>query len=180
MNPEMNKRRLKPAATGAPPLREKHHRLPREFYRGPIAVAFTLCVAGKQPLFQDAEVVSEFITLLRWSTERHRCLVPIYCFMPDHLHVMLQGVANDSDLWQALVEFKQRSGFWLGRNRPGVSWQKDFYDHIIRKDEDLGAQVRYIAGNPVRKGLVRDWRQHLYTGSIGTNLEAVIGSTITL
>ena len=160
--------------------REKHHRLSREYYRGQITVAFTLCIADNKPLFRDTEVVHEFIDLLRLSAEKHRCLVPIYCFMPDHLHVMLQGTTDETDLWQAIVQFKQRSGFWLGRRRPGVSWQKDFYDHIIRRDEDLGAQIRYVAGNPVRRGLVADWREYPHTGSIGTHLEAVIGSTITL
>jgi putative transposase len=181
MNQEMDKRRLKPAATGSPRSpREKHHRLPRESYRGQIAVAFALCFAAKSPLFTNSEVVREFIMLLRLCVEKHRCIVPIYCFMPDHLHVILWGTIDTADLWQAIVEFKQRTGFWLGQHRPGISWQKDFYDHIIRKDEDLGAHVRYIAGNPVRKGLVVDWRQHLHTGSTGTDLEAVIGSTITL
>jgi len=180
-NDETNERRLKPATTEPEHrCREKHHRLPREHYRGQITVAFTLCIAGNQPLFRDAEVVAAFITLLRIVSEKHRCLVPIYCFMTDHLHVMFQGTADTSDLWQAIVEFKQRTGFWLGQHRHEARWQKDFYDHIIRKDEDLGAQARYIAGNPMRKGLARDWRDYPHTGAIGIDLETFLNSTITL
>jgi putative transposase len=178
MNNETDKRRLKPATTEPP--RERHHRLPREFYRGQLQVVFTLGISGKESLFADAEVVREFIVLLHSCAKTHNCIVPIYCFMPDHLHVMLQGTADTADLWQAIVAFKQRSGFWLGQRRPEVGWQKDFYDHIVRKNEDLGAQVRYIADNPVRRGLVADWRQYPHTGAIGIQLEEVINSTITL
>jgi putative transposase len=160
--------------------REHHHRLPRESYRGQVNVAFTLCVAKRAPLFVDDDVVTEFVSLLRAAAEKHACLVPIYCFMPDHLHVLLSGQHEFSDAWTALALFKQRTGFWLGRHRPAIRWQKDFYDHLIRRNEDLGAQARYIAANPVRRGLAKDWRQYPLTGAIGIDLATVISSTITL
>jgi len=162
------------------PIREKLHRLPRESYRGDATVAYTVCVAEAHPLFADDSVVAAFVALLRLAAERHGCIVVIYCFMPEHLHVMLHGRRESADTWQALVEFKQQGGYWLRQHRPGVIWQKDFYDHIVRREEDLGAQVRYIAANPVRKGLVSDWREYPHTGAIGIDLQAVISSTITL
>jgi len=100
--------------------------------------------------------------------------------MPDHVHVLLSGRDESSDTWAAIALFKQQTGFWLGQLRPGVHWQKDFHDHIIHRDDDLGAQVRYIAGNPVRKRLVKDWREYSFTGAIGADLAAIVGSTITL
>ena len=100
--------------------------------------------------------------------------------MPDHVHLLVSGQSESSDAWAAVALFKQRTGFWLGKHRQGVCWQKDFFDHIIRRDEDLGAQVRYIAGNPVRKGLVRDWREYPFTGFIEVDLDDAVGSTITL
>ena len=117
---------------------------------------------------------------LRVAAERHGCIVAIYCFMPEHLHVILHGQHESANTWQTMVEFKQRSGFWLKQHRPGTVWQKDFYDHVIRRDEDLGAQVRYIAGNPVRKGLVTDWSEYPHTGAIGIDLDVVISGVITL
>jgi REP element-mobilizing transposase RayT len=92
----------------------------------------------------------------------------------------LRGNSADSDVRQAVIVFKQSSGFWLKQHRPDVHWQKDFYDHIIRRDEDLGAQIRYIAANPVRKGLVNDWQEYPHTGAIGVDLGGVIDGTITL
>jgi len=161
-------------------IREKLHRLPRESYRGEVAVVFTACVANNQPLFKDQKVCHVFELFLREAAEKNACTVPIYCFMPDHVHLLLQGMSSSADTWKAMVDFKQTSGFWLRQNRLMFRWQKDFYDHIIRYNEDLGAQVRYIAGNPVRKGLVQDWEEYPYTGAIGIDLKAVMESASTL
>jgi putative transposase len=114
------------------------------------------------------------------AVEKHACVASIYCFMPDHVHIMLSGRDESSDAWAAVTLFKQQTGFWLGQHRPGVRWQKDFHDHVIRRNDDLGAQLRYIAGNPVRKGLVKDWREYSFTGAIGADLAAIVSSTITL
>jgi hypothetical protein len=94
--------------------------------------------------------------------------------------LILQGQHDSADTWQAMVDFKQQTGFWFGRNRPEDAWQKDFYDHIIRADEDLGAQIRYIAHNPVRWGLVPRWPDYPFTGAIGIDLKVVLADASTL
>jgi REP element-mobilizing transposase RayT len=68
------------------------------------------------------------------------------------------GKQSNSDVWKAIVSYKQKTGFWMNVNKPEVRWQKDFYDHIIRRHEDIAVQIRYILDNPVRKGLVAKWR----------------------
>jgi putative transposase len=161
-------------------IREKKHRLPRECYLGRVIVSLTACVEGRHTSFLDAGVVSCFRSTLGTAAEKHRCLVAVYCFMPDHLHLILQGQDDSADTWRAMVDFKQQTGFWFGRNRPQDVWQKDFYDHIIRADEDLGAQIRYIADNPVRRGLVKLWSDYAFTGSIGIELEEVLVDASTL
>ncbi len=45
----------------------------------------------------------------------------------------------------------------MSKNLPDREWQKDFYDHVIKKKDDLARQVRYVPDNPVRKGLVDSW-----------------------
>ena len=36
----------------------------------------------------------------------------------------------------------------------GALWQKGFYDHGLREEEDLKDIARYIVANPLRAGLV--------------------------
>ena len=64
------------------------------------------------------------------------------------------------------------------KNRPEMGWQKDFYDHIMRTQEDIVAQVKYILDNPVRKGLVVNWEDYPFKGSIGCKLEDVLAGII--
>jgi putative transposase len=123
-------------------------------------VAFTACVAGRDPLFSDLDVAKIFAAELGRAAARYACAVVVYCFMPDHLHVVLQGKSPEADLWRAMVFFKQRSGYWLKRMRPGVRWQKDFHDRAVRRDENLVDHLRYVVNNPVRAGLVEDWREY--------------------
>lgn len=48
----------------------------------------------------------------------------------------------------------------------GSLWQKRFYDHILRKDEDIQKIGEYILNNPVRRRLVGDYREYPYGGYI--------------
>jgi putative transposase len=102
----------------------------------------------------------------------------VYCFMPDHQHLIITGMRSDSDIRKVLVSYKQRTGFWMSINKPGMRWQKDFYDHIIRENENIGVYVRYILDNPVRKGLVSSWQDYPFKGSIGCKMEDVLSGII--
>ena len=83
-----------------------------------------------------------------------------YCFMPDHLHLLVQGMKSDATLTPFITMAKQRSGY-LFRKRTGARlWQDGYFERTIRCDEDLTAVALYIQANPVRAGLVvrvADW-----------------------
>ena len=159
-----------------PPVREHTHRLAKNLYTGETIVAITACLAARNTLFSDLPVAEGFAGDLRIAATRHHCVVIVYCFMPDHLHVVLQGAAPEADVWRAMILFKQRTGYWLKRNRPGVRWQNDFYDRIVRRDENLADHIWYVVNNPVRAGLVEDWRQYPCVGSDVFRLEELFGA----
>jgi REP element-mobilizing transposase RayT len=155
-------------------VKEKRHRLPRKFYRGKISVAFTLCLKGDSQTFIENEMISIFTNILTSAVIKESCIVPVYCFMPNHQHIIITGTCIDSDIWKAIVSYKQKTGFRMSTNKPEMGWQKDFYDHIIRTNEDIAAQVRYVLDNPVRKGLVLVWQEYPFKGSIGCKLEDIL------
>lgn len=49
---------------------------------------------------------------------------------------------------------------------PTVLWQKSYYDHVLRQEEDLQAVARYIWANPVRANLVQNTNDYPYPGSL--------------
>jgi len=42
-------------------------------------------------------------------------------------------------------------------------WQKNFYDHIVRKEESILKIAEYILNNPVRKGMALRWESYPYS-----------------
>ena len=44
-------------------------------------------------------------------------------------------------------------------------WQPSFYDHVLRKEEDLLDTVKYIFNNPVRKKIVAHYLDYHLSGS---------------
>lgn len=75
--------------------------------------------------------------------------------MPDHLHWLFQ--LNERETLSATIKrLKARSSLSIGRHVELGSpvWQRGFYDHAIRRDEDILAVARYIVANPLRAGLV--------------------------
>ena len=159
-------------------VKERRHRLPREFYKGEISVAFTLCLNKNIQGFIKPEIVSIFTAILSSAASKTDCIVPVYCFMPDHQHLIVSGMHNNSDIWKTVVIYKQKTGFWMSTNKTEVKWQKDFYDHILKRHEDIAVQVRYILDNPIRKGLVSSWQEYPFKGSIGCNMEDVLKGVI--
>jgi putative transposase len=92
-------------------IREKPHRLVKEFYRGSSIVAFTLCLKNRATIFKNPDLVDIFIGFLKETAIKFKCKMPVYCFMPDHLHLIITGTDDEVDLLKAIAGFKQNPGF---------------------------------------------------------------------
>ena len=78
-----------------------------------------------------------------------------YCFMPDHVHLVVEGRSEQADLRRFANIAKQRVAYSL-RLAHGVMrvWQEGFHDWILRPEYPTEAAIRYVLENPVRAGLV--------------------------
>ncbi len=145
--------------------RERPHRLPESAYIGRVKVAITCAIARRIPVFNDPRVFQETLDRLLSACGKESVDVLLYCFMPDHLHAILQGRHEASNLLNAMKRFKQSTGFWFSRQTPPIAWQGDYYDHVMRSSEDYEEHCFYILGNPVRAGLTADHFAYPFTGS---------------
>lgn len=159
-------------------IREQRHHLHREHYCGRIWGGFTICVQHRQFLFSSDLIVNRCVSIFDSARERHACLVLLYCFMPDHLHLILQGQDEQSDLYDAIVDFKHRVGIYLWRSCSHYRLQKNFYDHLIRSGNELASQLSYVAENPVRRGLVSHWQDYLFIGSLGIAFDSIVDAML--
>jgi len=42
-------------------------------------------------------------------------------------------------------------------NRAGEFWESEYFDHVIRNEQEFHSYVEYVATNPQKAGL-RDWK----------------------
>lgn len=133
-------------------------------YRGEKMVSFTACINDRSATFVDHRIYDAHVEFLRRAAAEFNCLVPIFCFMPDHAHILIKGVDFDSDPLATMRKFKSLSGIWLKRYGY-AGWQESFNDHILRAGE-WRIKAKYIAMNPVRAGLVENYTDYPYLGSL--------------
>ena len=86
-------------------------------------------------------------------------LVDSYVVMPDHVHFILNITAQTDGrpLPNVIGRFKSYTDhcYRLNPYREFGSglWQENFYDHIIRSEQDLNEIRRYIQENPIKWGI---------------------------
>lgn len=77
-----------------------------------------------------------------------------FVVMPNHVHLLVSGMARDAMLSQ--VESWKR---WTSRHinaalsRNGRFWQDESFDHLVRNEAAFMKFRRYIAENPAKVGL---------------------------
>lgn len=92
-----------------------------------------------------------------------------YCIMPNHTHIVLKpfelSEATDYSLTKITYNIKRNSAKQANAalGRTGQFWQHESYDHFIRDDAELERVLQYVVNNPVKAGLVSDWRTWKWT-----------------
>ncbi|MCX7560423.1 transposase [Sulfitobacter sp. F26204] len=114
------------------------------------------------------------IELLRLSYASVAAEHPIQCdamvILPDHLHAVWTLPGGDADFsvrWKKIkATFSKHCGavndVSSSKARKGERgiWQRRFWEHYIRDEEDFAAHVNYCHWNPVKHGFVEradDW-----------------------
>lgn len=151
-------------------------RLAAVAYVGPARYFLTFCVRGRRALFVEDELVTLTLAQFRQAAALHRFAILAYCLMPDHAHLLVEGLDSRSDLRRFASAAKQRSGAAYALRCGGPLWQEGFYDRVLRRSEDVQVVARYVLANPVRAGLVDRPQEYPYLGSEKWSLEDLIDS----
>jgi len=111
---------------------------------------------------------------------RHPFSVVAIVVMPDHLHAIWRLPENDNNYPQrwSLIKagFSRRQAkdeaireSRKSKRERGI-WQRRYWEHLIRDEDELERHVNYIHYNPVKHGLVAqasDWPYSSIHGYIG-------------
>lgn len=137
-----------------------HHdhlkRLPPEYYRGHAYVHWSVTMQDRKTGWLIPIFYYKFREILTHTMFRYGLCCPIYCLMPDHMHLLWIGITEGCDQRTAMKFFRQQVNPVL--SKLDVSLQQQPYDHVLSEEERERAAfedvAEYITRNPERKGLV--------------------------
>jgi putative transposase len=132
-------------------------------------------------------LLTDHIDVLREATRRTRARHPFaidaLVVLPDHIHAVWTLPPGDADFslrWRliksafakAMPNTEGRGPVRVARGERAI-WQRRFWEHLIRDDEDFRRHVEYCYINPVKHGLVTrvvDWPHSSFHRDVRANL----------
>ena len=124
----------------------------------------TTATHHRRPIFTELGPARTLTQTLYASPDQFRTLAHV--IMPDHLHWLVQlQQSNLSDAVKTVKSVSSRRISTLAGIEPPI-WQSGFYDHALRRDEELVQVARYIVANPIRAGLVSSPRAYSHWDAI--------------
>jgi hypothetical protein len=165
-NPAMNSRR--PISPIRDPLNLAFYlpRLPREHYQADAVVFWTLTVFDRAQGWLTPAFHQEFRELMFHAAAREGLLCPIYCLMPDHLHLVWMGLRLDSDQFNGMAFLRTH----LEPELSPAKFQPQAQDEVLRgeqrKRHAFAKVCFYIAANPARAKLIGETEAWPFTGCV--------------
>lgn len=134
---------------------------------------------GNDLLVRHIELLKENIRAVK---QRHPLEIHAGVVLPDHMHCVVELLESDIDFplrWRLIIMGFSKSlpgGEHLSdvrrkRGERGI-WQRRFWEHLIRKEEDYQVHMDYVHINPVKHGIVEtvvEWPYstfHLLSGCL--------------
>jgi putative transposase len=132
------------------------------FYR------YSLCfrTESRRRVFVAPSPVELVLSQIQRSAIEERFAVIAYCFMPDHLHLLVEGRAHDSQCRQFTGRFRRYSGFYYSRQYGATLWQPTAFERVLRDREQAFRVARHILENPIRAGLAATIDGYPFLGSL--------------
>ena len=142
----------------------KKLRLSEFDYRENGAYFVTICAKNRRHCLSyvvgaDAHI-GPHTALTKWGVvvQTHMLKMPgidKYVIMPNHVHMIVRIESGDGPMWASAptqsVSARIRSFKTLVSKQIGTSiWQRSFYDHVIRNEEDYLHIWQYIDNNPAK------------------------------
>jgi REP element-mobilizing transposase RayT len=122
----------------------------------PVIEQFLDTGAGARHLRNPAIAHELANALCHFDQKRYRLFA--WCIMPNHAHILVRLFPGEN-LAAVVHSWKSFSAKLANRilGAHGIFWQREYYDHLIRSEDEFERAVRYIAENPA-KAKLRPWK----------------------
>ena len=116
------------------------------------AYFITICTADKEKylsrIISDNGLIKIELSPIGKIAEKYIQTIPgidVYAIMPNHIHMIIVK-SNGKPISSDIRAFK---GLTV-KNTSGLKWQRGYYDHVIRDEDDYRIKHEYIETNPAR------------------------------
>ena len=131
---------------------------------------FTVVTHDRRPILTDQKNIARLRKAFRYVRAKHPFKIEAIVVLPDHLHTIWRLPNNDDDF---SVRWRKIKHFFSISVNPGVTsdskqrkrekgvWQRRFWEHALRSEEDWRRHIDYIHYNPVKHGYVsipKEWQ----------------------
>lgn len=134
---------------------------------------FTLVTHNRRSILCESANIALLRDSFRRVIQKHPFVIEAISILPNHLHciwTLPKGDADFSTRWRLIKSWFSRNCHIRYHGKISASrqskgekaiWQRRFWEHLIRDEEDFNRHVDYIHYNPVHHGLVlapKDWQ----------------------
>jgi len=128
---------------------------------------FTLVTGDRIKIFSDKRCIEAFLVALSTVQKYHRFDLIAYCVLPDHIHLLMTLAEDDCNFSSRIKEVKKKTTTAIRKiigNPKLMVWQKRFWEHTIRNENDFQQRFDYIHYNPIKHGYTEtyDWERSSY------------------
>ncbi len=148
----------------------------RRFYQSGGWYFFTVVTGNRNPILIDN--IERLREAFRLCLSRYPFEIEAIVILPDHLHALWKLPEGDADFSRRWMVIKRKFSSGLSgavisaskaKKREKGIWQRRFWEHYIRDEEDWRRHVDYIHFNPVKHGYVsepQNWQYSSYQKAI--------------
>ena len=148
--------------------------LPDFSYVGEYEYSLTCCTFNRHCWFTTPSIVDPACTQLLQIANEKRFEIPAYCFMPDHVHLVVDGRQDNADCKAYIKALKQYSNYYFKQARRETLFQRYGYERMIRTDVERALTIAYVVANSVVAGLVTRAEDYPFLGSEIYSLEDLL------
>ncbi len=145
-------------------LHRHRRRLPHMQLAGRVYFVTFRLVTGEMT---EAERQIVLDACMHWHAKRAD--VHLVTVMPDHVHMLIQPRKRDDGSWYALPDLlhsiKSFSAHQINERRgtEGAVWQNEYFDRIVRDEDEYVEKFAYMQTNPVKAGLCERRSEYPFT-----------------
>ena len=133
---------------------------------------------SKGPFWLAKKTISQIVADKLHALDKIRYELIAYTIMSNHVHILFNttgfnastsakksGKTKNYPVADTMRLLKGSTSRLCNKvlNRSGKFWHHESYDHYVRDEDELNRIIKYIVNNPVKAGLVEDWKDWEFT-----------------